>query len=289
MDESEDPAVQARRLRSVLRTARSQAGLTQKEVAVALDWSVSKFVRIENGETGISTNDLKALLSHYGVTDETEVDALVKLARMSRRQLLTPYRDILPRSFINYLGLEATASVLRTYESSVIPGLLQTEEYATAVICGARGLPAPDSAAERMVQVRLERQESLDRLERKFSFIIDEAALHRRVGRSRRLMRRQFDRLRTVAERPNVTLRIVPFNVGEYIGMGTPFVYLEFPGPGDDDLVHLENSHGGSVIRDSLDDTRRLLEIFLMLEDVAAPADQLGAFLEQTWAGMTDV
>lgn len=91
-----------------------------------------------------------------------------------------------------------------------------------------------------------------------------------------------------MAEKPNVTLRVVPFSAGEYAGIGTPFVYLEFSGPGDDDLVYLENSHGDDVIRDSLDDTRRYLEMFLMLEDIAAPVEQLNELLDRVLAEMTN-
>jgi transcriptional regulator with XRE-family HTH domain len=280
LDPNEDPVIQGRRLRAAIRAARVDAGKTQRDLATALDWSVSKVVRIENGDTGISTTDLRALLEQCDVLTRERVEELVRLARMSRRQAWAPYRDIFPRAFLSYLRLEASAATIRTFESNLVPGLLQTEEYAAAVIGAYRGDDASEVTIARLVQARMERQELLDRIDdHSFVFLIDESALRRRIGSSHKLMERQFEHLRQAAGKPNVTIAVVPFSAGQYSAMAGPFVHLEFSGPGDDDLVYLETGYGDFLIRDTLDETRRFLETFLELESIAAPADQLEVFL----------
>ncbi len=129
-----DPAILRRRLRSELRKARDTAGMTQRDVAVAMDWSQSKLIRIESGAVNISTNDLRALLGHYSV-DSDRSNALVDIARAAREP--TPwsiYKDVATPEYIAFLGYEASASIIRNFEPLLVPGLLQTEEYARTVI-----------------------------------------------------------------------------------------------------------------------------------------------------------
>jgi transcriptional regulator with XRE-family HTH domain len=279
LDPYEDPVIQGRRLRTAIRSIRGR--MTQKDLAAALDWSVSKVVRIENGDTGISTTDLRALLAECGVREPARIDELVALARMSRRQAWAPYKELLPKNFLEYLSLEAVATTLRTYEASLLPGLLQTEEYATAIISAYRE-DSSDVTRARLVQLRMERQELLDRAAHQFSFVIDESSLRRLIGGSIELMRRQFEHLIAVADKPNVTLMVVPFGAGQYSGMGGPFVHLEFAGgPGDDDLVYLETAYNDFLIRTGTDDRRRFLETFFELEALARPAGELRRFTDR--------
>ncbi|MFI1990817.1 helix-turn-helix domain-containing protein [Actinoplanes sp. NPDC020271] len=272
-DQYEDPVIQGRKLRAAIRSMRVNAELTQRDVANDLYWSVSKVVRIENGDSRISVNDLRALMDRCGLDDPDQREELIRLSRMSRRQNFLPYRDIVHRNFLTYLRLESIARTIRTFESSIIPGLLQTEEYARAIIGAYRAPDSAESTIALLVQLRMERQEILDRGEdRRFQFIIDESALRRSVGGSKELMERQFEHLLSVAEKPNVTVGIIPFSAGQYTGMGGPFVHLELSGPGEDDSIFLETAYGDYFARDAADDTRRYLEVFLELEAISEAA-----------------
>jgi len=241
------PVVQRRRLRTELRKARQDAGLTQEQVADAMDWSLSKMIRIEAGTVGISTTDLKALLDHYGLDDPDRRSQLVALARAAReRSWWSVYRDVAPPGLLQLIGYEAASYIIRNFETLLIPGLLQTEDYARAVIPPFE----EGTTAERMdtlVEIRMRRQEQVDRDDAPLMFfILDEAAVRRVVG-SRDIMRRQIHYLTELAAKPNVTIEIVPFTAGTHAGLRGPFVIIEFPDPGDDDVLFLEAR--GDLIR----------------------------------------
>src|SRR5580704_7099732 len=132
--ETTSPVVQRRRLRTELRRARLDAGLTQEQVATAMDWSLSKLIRIENGTVGISMNDLKAILAHYKITDDRRSAELIALSRGAReRSWWNSYRDVAPR-LIQLIEYEAAAFIARNFQPLIVPGLLQTEEYARTSI-----------------------------------------------------------------------------------------------------------------------------------------------------------
>lgn len=129
-----DPTIHRRRLRSELRKAREAAGMTQRDVAAAMDWSQSKLIRIETGAVNISTNDLRALLGHYGI-ERARTENLVEVARASRDQpRWNVYKDVAEPEYIAFLGYESSASIIRNFEPLLIPGLLQTEEYAREIL-----------------------------------------------------------------------------------------------------------------------------------------------------------
>lgn len=205
-----------------------------------MDWSLSKIIRIENGATGISTNDLRALLSLYQITDPARVQDLVELARSAReRSWWSTYKDAASPDFLRYVELEASASAYRTYEHIVIHGLLQTEEYAARVIREFSAEHHTGQQIDRLIELRLKRQELLARTDPPaLSFLHDEAALHRRVG-SPAVMRRQLKHLAELADRPNITLEVLPFTAGVPNGIGESFAILDFPGP-DDPVLFLE-------------------------------------------------
>jgi transcriptional regulator with XRE-family HTH domain len=287
MQEKQDPALQGRRLRTALRKARIRAGLTQQEAALSLDWSRSKIRRIEIGESHISTPDLRALLDLYGVTDAVAVSDLVAMARRSRWKRWDDYRDVLPRGFVTYLGFESSAATIREYESSVVPGLLQTEEYMRITLRAMSGSDFPAEDIERRVQARRERQELLYREGGPSAhFIIDEAALRRRVSPGTSVMPRQLEYIRRLACRPNVSVQILPFAAGEHAGMAGPFIHLEFPGRTDADLVYLERNRNDFVERNSTHDTQRYLTFFRQLEGKALPAAGLDRFIDTLLADM---
>jgi transcriptional regulator with XRE-family HTH domain len=279
----QDPTVQRRRLRLELRRARDSVGLKQAEVARAMDWSPSKLIRIESGQVSISTNDLKALLSHYGVKDKGRINGLLELARASRgASYYDQYADVLKPGFKEYLAYEASASVIRQYDPVLISGLLQTEEYGR-VILEAAGL-GPE-AVDKAWAVRQHRQELHD-LDSPpdMLFVIDEAAIRRHVGRGH-VMRRQLERLKESAVAPHITLQILPFAHGAHPGMFGNFILLEFADASLDPLVHLE-SINEITIRDDTDLIARYLDRYLALEDLALSPDESIAMLDKVTSEM---
>ncbi|MGH3564758.1 MAG: helix-turn-helix domain-containing protein [Pseudonocardia sp.] len=278
-----DPAAMRRRLRVELKRMRAEAELTQRQVAVALDWSPSKIIRIENGSVGISVTDLKALATEYGMTDGNTLDELAEMARGSKRQPFVDYRDVLPTETIRYLGYEASASLIRQVQLLLIPGLLQTEEYTRALLEGY-GMDA--KRADRLVESRRERQELLYTAEPPTLFvIIDEAVLRRAVGGAS-VMRRQLRHLLELDSRPSVTIQILPFSLGAYEALQGPFVHLEFRIPSDPDVLFLENMRGSSSFIDDPDVTGPFQEAFFKLEDSASAPGQLAEYIARADRGL---
>lgn len=267
---SDNPEVKRRRLRLTLRHERDTAGLTQKDAAEALDWSVSKIIRIEQGAVAVSVTDLRALLDIYKVTDEKREAELVELARGSKKQPWNEYKDIYSAAALTLFGNEAAAKIIYKYEPTFIPGILQTEEYAQAVLAG---LGYNEDDIDRMVEVRLGRQDLLDRdPPPQLEFILGEAAVSRAVG-GRGVMRHQLDKLKELAERPEISLQVLPFSEGAHPRMGESFTILEFADDLDD-LLYLENAGRESTRREEPDVISDYRRDFLTLQARASdPAD----------------
>jgi len=280
-----DPMVQGRRLRSELRRARQAAGLTQKEVADALDWSASKLIRIERGAVGVSITDLRALLTEYGITDAARVDELVEMARVSKRPAWwTKYRHVFSPPFVSLLGYEASAAVIRHYHGGAVPALLQTEDYARAVIAAHT---ADAGRIDDLVSARMERQELLDREEPPtMHYILDEAVIRRWVG-GPKVMRDQLAWLKELASRPGIDIRIVPFSAGTHPGMRGPFLIYEFPPDEDEDyIVFLESNRGHTLLRNETGEVSGYLDRFAELGEKATPADRLNDVLDDAIADL---
>jgi transcriptional regulator with XRE-family HTH domain len=284
--ESRDPAVQRRRLRTELRQARQQAEMTQKDVARALDWSPSKLIRIESGAVGLSTTDLKALLQHYHIVDQARIDSLVDLARASRTPGWSEYKDVVHQGFLTMLGHESSASIVRQYQPALVPGLLQTEEYARAIL--RKVLRTSGADEDKLWELR-ERRQRLHERENPpaMFFVVDEAVVRRLVG-GPGVMRRQLEKLREFADLPHVTILVIPFAKGAHQGMTGPIVILEFPDAADANLVYLENARGDSVFRDEPQETDRYLAMFFELEDDAVDADQSKVLLDKLIAELQE-
>ena len=274
-----DPTVQRRRLRAELRKARDAALRKQAEVAAAMEWSPSKLMRIESGQVSISTNDLRALLTYYGVKDKVQVNRLVDLARSTRgASFYDQYSDVLKQGFKEYLAYEASASVVRQYEPVLLPGLLQTEEYGRAILEQAIGWGS--ELADKAWAVRQHRQEIHDRdAPPDMLFVIDEAAVRRNVGKGHTMLH-QLERLREHAEQPHVSLQVLPFSRGAHPGMTGSFVMLEFADATLDDMVHLE-SVNEITIRDDTDVISRYLDKFHQLEELALSPEESTVLLEK--------
>jgi len=226
--ETSSPAVQRRRLRAELRRARLDAGLTQEQVASAMDWSLSKLIRIENGTVGISTNDLKAVLTHYKIADESRVAEFLAMSRASReRSWWSSYRDAASPRLLQLIEYEAASSIIRLFQPLLIPGLLQTEEYARTMISMFTG-QASASQVNTFTEIRMKRQQLLRRSGAPLMFfIMDEAAVRRHIG-GKEAMQRQIQRLLDVSDMANVTIEIIPFSAGAYPVLQGPSNFLSF-------------------------------------------------------------
>jgi transcriptional regulator with XRE-family HTH domain len=221
MSIQDNPVRSRKHLVAILRSLRDQSRLTQKQVSERLDWSISKIVRVENGVVGISTTDLQALLRLYQVNREDEVSRLTALARIARqRAWYTKYPHARDAGFDAYLSYESSASRISNFQSLTIPGLLQTEDYARAIL-----LANDASHVEERLRLRLERQALLDRTDTHLHCIVDEAALRRHVGGAA-VMRDQLIRTKAAAEHPRITFEIVPFTAGAHASMTGSFIIL---------------------------------------------------------------
>jgi transcriptional regulator with XRE-family HTH domain len=262
MANGDSPLVQRRRLRTELRRVRQASGLTQEQVAAEMDWSLSKIIRIEAASSGISATDLRALLVLYGVTDSEQVDSLLALARAAReRSWWSAYRDVAPQSLLQLIEYETAAHVVRQFETTFIPGILQTEDYARAVIQNYHDERLGSDELRALVELRVRREDLFhgDNAP-SFLFIVDEAAVRRLVGGSP-VMRRQLRRLIEVADKPNITVEVVPFSAGLHPGMKGPFEVIEFADPADSDIVYLESPRV-DIISDDAEETLRYRQAF---------------------------
>ncbi len=280
-DPSPSPLVPRRRLRTELRRARAEVGLTQDQVAVAMDWSLSKVIRIENGAVSISTNDLRVLLSLYQIHDRSRVDDLVELGRASRQpSWWGKHRGVVSPQYLQYIEYEEAATVLRSYQSILLPGLLQTEEYAALIIRKLAPAGTPAELMRTQVEVRMARQRLLEQAEPPaYICILDEAVIQHIVG-ERNVAERQMARLIDLARRPNVTIEIVPFTAGLYNGILQAFLHLEFPDPEDADVVFLEGPTRDTLLsNDDAGEVTEFRELFEAIRSVSMGPARTLAYL----------
>ncbi|GHE02694.1 helix-turn-helix domain-containing protein [Streptomyces alanosinicus] len=237
------PAVRRRKLGAELRTLRTGAGLTSGEAARLAGWHQSKVSRIETGASGVKRGDVRLLLDVYGVRDGQLRELLLMLAGSEdvgeRNRWWHAYRGVLPPTYRDFISLESQASAMRTLETTVVPGLLQTPEYARAVTRAAVK-DVDEERLDTLVEVRLARQDVL-RAERplRLSAVLDEAVLRREIGGSE-VMARQLKRLTQAARLPQVRLQVLPFGAGAHVGLTGPFVIFSFPSTSDLDVVVLD-------------------------------------------------
>ncbi|MFI6340004.1 helix-turn-helix domain-containing protein [Streptomyces sp. NPDC050535] len=264
-----DPSLNRRRLRLALRKAREATGQSQGQAAHALDWSLSKIMRIEQGTVSLSVTDLRALLQQYEVAELELVTELEEAARGSKgASWWAQYNDILGPGFGQYLGYESAAASIRTYNPIVVPGFLQTDDYAMALLT-----PRVDEArARRIVELRTARQErTMEGEDPPLTFfVVDEAALHRQVG-GPRVQRAQLQHLIDTSKRPQVSLQVLPFAAGAHYSTRGSFILLGFLD--DEDLLYLE-VQGNQSTRDDHELIVRHQECFEYLREVALGGEQ---------------
>ncbi|WP_329457342.1 helix-turn-helix domain-containing protein [Streptomyces sp. NBC_01497] len=233
-----NPTVRRRRLGQELRRLREQRGMTAEEVAERLLVSQSKISRLENGRRSISQRDVRDLCGVYEVEDRRIVDSLMQMAKDSRQQGWWHAFGDIPYSV--YIGLETDAASLRVYEPQVVPGLLQTRDYAEALVAGA--LPEyAKTDVDKRVGVRMRRQDRIKDAESPLRLwaVVDEGALRRVVG-SHQMMREQLEHLIEQSRLPHVTVQVLPFEMGAHPGISGHYAVLEFPDASDSSVVYIE-------------------------------------------------
>lgn len=230
---------------SQLRRLREEKKITREQAGYAIRGSHSKISRMEGGRCGFKARDVADLLTLYDVVDPAERAPLLLLAQQANQPgWWQDYRDVVPDWFEDYLGLEHDAELVRTYEIQHIPGPLQTEEYARAVI--ARGLDEPGERIEQRVALRMRRAELLASSGRRLWAIVDEGALRRLVG-GRDVMRDQLGHLVEMAGLAHITLQVLPFSAEVALGIG-PITLLRFSQAELDDIVYLEQLAGAQYL-----------------------------------------
>lgn len=248
MQRPHSPTLRRRRLSAELKRARADSKLTSTQAIKALGWAAGKLSQIENAETQkVKPDDLDKMLDLYKISDSTKREALHALAQDAKvRGWWSKYREVFgPQSLPDF---EAEASAIRTFESSVIPGLLQTPDYAHAVFQGGRYTGVEE--IERRTHARMARREILTRFNpTKFRVVLDEAALHRPMG-SREVMVEQMHHLLHMAKLPNVDLQVLPFAAGAHSALVASFSILEFPDPLDLPIVFVDTATDGLFLEE---------------------------------------
>jgi transcriptional regulator with XRE-family HTH domain len=275
-----------RQLRTELKRLRESVGLTQGGVAEYLEWHPTKLMRIETGRTPPHPNDVRLMLAVYGVSDREQVTALVRLAREARQHgWWHSYRDVLLSRYDFFIGLESEASSLCWFELAMIPGLLQTADYARALMRGnSPGLGRAE--VERRVEVRMTRQRILGRDDQpRLSVILDEAAIRRVVG-GPAVMRAQVRSLIDAGERGIATIQIVPQNADAHPGQAGSFVVLGFAHLSEPDVVYLETV-GGNFYVDKPEEVLLYSTAFDHLRTLALSPCETQAMLRTTAAALT--
>ncbi|MFC5661935.1 helix-turn-helix domain-containing protein [Kitasatospora misakiensis] len=278
----DSPTVLRRRLGSELRRLRERTGLQAKAVADTLRFSATKISRIESGQTTLKESDVRALLELYGVTDESELRQFISLTRRStQRGWWHDYGDALPDWFQTYVGMESDASRIRAYETELIPGILQTSDYARAIFRAALA-DRPDNVDEtvdRRAKLRLQRQEVFSRPDPPAVWaVLNETVLRRPVGGSE-VMRGQVLHLLDAAHRPNITIQVLPLSIGAHAAMSMPFHILSFSDvPGH--VVYIEALTSSLYLEKEADLARHEI-VFDQLADAAMTPGESVSWMHQ--------
>ncbi|MGP3970880.1 helix-turn-helix domain-containing protein [Streptomyces sp. 6N223] len=261
-----------------LQVLRERAGVSFEEAARALDVTHATVRRMEKAQVGLKVPYVEKLLRVYGVTDPGEIDGFLTLAREANRPgWWHRYRDVLPDWFSAFVSLEAEADQIRAYEPHYVPGLLQTEAYAATVL--RAGMPhAPAGEIERLVSLRLARQELLTRDNPPLLWVVvDETVLRRPIGRPN-VMRAQVSKLIDSGTAPHVRLQIMPFSAGPHSAMYGPFHLFRFPLPELPDVACAESLVGAAYF-DQREEVSAFREALDRMCAQAAPLNRTEAIL----------
>lgn len=278
------PTVRARRLRTALRQLRERTGLTLDEVSERCEGDIAPNTvsRYETGERRITPASLRMLLDVYGVTGD-EREALRELAKQAQeRGWWQQYAADMAPGFPLYVGLESEASVLRGYETELVPGILQTDDYYRSFLRAAPAAGDPE-AIERKVAVRAERQQRLEGDDPPDIWVVlNEAVICRVVGDAK-VMRDQLLHVAALTERPGITIQVLKFSAGAHQAMEGPFMVLGFPDEIDRDVAYIEYQMG-SLIIEGLPEVERFTAMFSHLAAQALGPGESAALIADTAA-----
>ncbi|WP_433317042.1 helix-turn-helix domain-containing protein [Micromonospora sp. CA-269861] len=283
MTAMESPTFVRFQLGAQLRRAREEASVTAEQAADVIEVSASTLRRIEAGRVGIKAPALNALLDRYGVADAELRNTLLSMAKTGKqRGWWAKYGD-LPSSYRQYIGLESAAEEVQNFETLVVPGLLQTADYARAMTSEDAFEPSPE-AVERRVTVRMQRQELIASGKLRLVAVLDEAVLHRQIGGAA-VMAAQLTALVDASKRWNVTLQVIPFREGAYASMLTSFHILNFAdGPS---VVYIEGLTGDLYAEG--EDVRRCTVVFNSLRAAAMSPTDSAAMIEEIRSARREV
>lgn len=289
MPNDQGPTVQSAVLRAELVRLRKERGLTQEQVAVSLEWSASKLIRVEGGRSSITKVDLDALLRQYGLTSESQRERLETLNRGARLPAWwDAYRDDISPTYLRYVGYEAGAAFIRQFPGTVVPGLLQTREYAEELTASS----VEPVRVGSVVNLRLQRQAELAERANppRQYYVLDETVIRRHVGvrKDPAIMPNQ---LRHIVDRARadalITVRVIPFDKGEHAGLSGPFTLLEFDGTLPD-ILYLDAGRSEIVmINDSELQVADYADDFEALVELALPADESLEFIQSAAEDMS--
>ncbi|MFA1539950.1 helix-turn-helix domain-containing protein [Actinomadura monticuli] len=238
-----DPLVPRMLLGRRLRELRERAGLSRRDAGLIVHGSESKIARLEQGRAGGRPREVARLLARYGADGDEQTTLLALAEQTTARAWWHGDGDIVPRWARPYLSAEQSARLVRTFEAQFVPGLLQTEDYARAMIRRV----APEEEVERRVELRLRRQRVLRRRPRPLNLwvVLDEQALWRPIGGAA-TMRGQLRHIAELCARPNVTVQIAPFGICGRVAGDAPLTLVRFPQQGLPDMVYLERADGAA-------------------------------------------
>jgi transcriptional regulator with XRE-family HTH domain len=280
MASDQGPVIQSAVLRSELVRLRKAKGMTQEQVAKNLEWSPSKLIRVEGGHSSITKVDLDALLDQYDGTSAAERDRLQRLNRGAKEAgWWEAYRNDTAPGYLNFVGYEAGAAFIRQFFGTVVPGLLQTPEYAEAL----SAISVDPVRVASVVKLRVQRQTELAKRQpppRQY-FVLDEAVIRRHIGVAKNpaIMPSQLLHIVSRArDDDRVTVRVIPFSKGEHAGLSGPFTLLEFDG-GLPDVLYLDTGKEAINMLTSDDRVSEYADAFESLLKVALPADESLAFI----------
>ncbi|MQY18588.1 helix-turn-helix domain-containing protein [Nocardia macrotermitis] len=272
--------VQLRRLAVLLQQMREEAGISKEEVSKETGINVTTLYRIETAQARPQKRTLMTMLKLYGVAEERHDDALQLLSEALKPGMSRPFEAAVSEVYAAYINFETEALSARLFQTSFIPGLLQTERYAWAILDTA--MPKVEaSVIEQRLRARVERGKVLAREGNPLELwvVLDEAAIRRVVG-GRDVMREQLERLSEYTSKRNVILQVLPFDAGAHPAMVGSFVVLDFPEPGDPELVYVEGIAGDDIV-EGHNEIRRFGVMFDQLRAMAlSPRDSAALVAE---------
>jgi transcriptional regulator with XRE-family HTH domain len=290
MTEPGSPTVRRLKLAAWLREIRESRGESGEVVAAAINWSPSKISRYERAKTGMPPREVRKLIDYYGVPEPERSQIITLAEEAAQRGWWEDFSDILSDDYRQFIGLEHEASSIAIWHVSVIPGLLQTEEYARSIISSySRVEPIAPGIITRLVKVRMRRQQVLDRAGLELSIVLDESILRRRIG-NEKLMYDQLQHLANAADRPNLTLQICPLDA-QHTVVGESFVIFGFgtePEAMLRDVVSAEHLRSGYNLESERETYLHRLALKMLADESLDPASSKELILETAeslWSG----